>query len=86
MVERLMAMDANGDGKVTKEEMPERMQPMLERIDANGDGAVDKEEAQRMAERFNRGDRPRGDRPAGGERGARDGGDRPPRPPRPEKE
>lgn len=80
MVKRLMAMDADGDGKIAKEEMPERMQQNFQRIDANGDGAVDKEEAQKMAERMNRGDRPRGDRPPGGERGARQGGDRPPRP------
>jgi Ca2+-binding EF-hand superfamily protein len=68
MVERLMRMDANGDGKVTKEEMPERLQRLLERMDANGDGAVDKEEGQKAAERFGRGDRPRGGRAAGGDR------------------
>ena len=78
MLQRLMSRDADGDGKVTKEEMPERMRGMLERIDTNGDGAVDKEEAEKMAERF-RG----GDRPAGGDRGAREGGDRPRRPQRP---
>ena len=78
MVQRMMAMDTNGDGKVTEEEMPERMRQMLQRIDANGDGALDKEELQKMAERSNRGDRPRGDRPAGG--------DRPQRPQRPDQE
>ena len=62
-----MAMDANGDGRLTKEEMPERMLQMLERIDTNGDGAVDKEEAQQMAQRSGRGDRP-GRPDAGGRR------------------
>ena len=87
MAERLMRMDANGDGKVTKDEMPERMQRMLERLDTNGDEAIDKEEAKQAAERFRRsGDRPRGDRAADGDRGPREGGDRPRRPERPDQE
>jgi len=44
-VERLMSNDKNGDGKVTKEELPDPMQPMLERADTNKDGAIDKTEA-----------------------------------------
>jgi Ca2+-binding EF-hand superfamily protein len=81
MIQRLMNMDADGDGKITKEEMPERMRGMLERIDTNGDGAIDKEEAEKMAQRFGQGARQRGDRPAAGERG-----DRPRRPQRPAQE
>ena len=44
MVERLMAMDANKDGKLSKEELPERMQSMMTRGDKNEDGVLDKEE------------------------------------------
>ena len=55
-VERVMNFDKNGDGKVTKDEMPEQMQQrLLHRADANGDGAIDKQEAEQMAERFGRG-------------------------------
>jgi Ca2+-binding EF-hand superfamily protein len=51
-VERIMELDKDGDGKVTKEELPEGMQRMLERADTNVDGAIDREEAEKMAERF----------------------------------
>ena len=49
MVDRLMAMDKNSDGKLTKDELPERVQRMVERADKDGDGAVSKEEIQAMA-------------------------------------
>ncbi|OPZ19809.1 MAG: EF hand [candidate division BRC1 bacterium ADurb.BinA364] len=45
-VDRIMAMDANKDGKVTKEEAPEQMQRLFERADTNADGAIDKAEAE----------------------------------------
>jgi collagen type III alpha len=38
------AWDRNHDGKLSKSEMPERMQEMFERLDANKDGFVSKEE------------------------------------------
>ncbi|MDA1232252.1 MAG: EF-hand domain-containing protein, partial [Planctomycetota bacterium] len=44
MVQRLMEMDANKDGKLSKDELPERMQSMLTRGDKNKDGVLDKEE------------------------------------------
>jgi len=53
-VERLMGLDKNGDGKVGKDELPERMQRMLDRADTNKDGAIDKAEAEKMAEQFER--------------------------------
>jgi hypothetical protein len=81
MVERMMGLDANKDGKVDKGEMPERMQRMLERADLNGDGAIDRQEAEKLAEQFQQ--------RAGGQRGAGrgPGGGPPsgkPRPDRPE--
>jgi collagen type III alpha len=66
--DRIMRFDTNGDGKVGKDELPEPMQPMLERADSNNDDAIDRAEAEAMAERF-RGGRAgpaRGDRPDGG--------------------
>ncbi len=71
-IDRVKSFDENKDGKITKEEMPERMQQMLERIDTNKDGAIDEEELKAVAERF-------GGRGAGeGRRGG--GGNRPQRP------
>jgi collagen type III alpha len=46
MFERL---DANKDGKLTKEELPERMQEGFARLDANGDGTLNVEELGRGA-------------------------------------
>jgi len=44
MVARMMENDANGDGKLQPEEVPERMMGMLEGRDVNDDGAIDEEE------------------------------------------
>ena len=66
-VERLMALDKDGDGKVTKEELPEPMQRMLQRGDTNEDGAIDREEAEKLVEQL---ERFRRDRPQGGPGGA----------------
>jgi len=43
-VDRLMANDKNGDGKLTTDEVPERMAPILQQADRNGDGAIDEGE------------------------------------------
>ena len=48
----LMQSDANGDGRVTKEEAPEYMQRFFDRADANGDGAIDQAEIDEMRSRF----------------------------------
>ena len=51
-----MGFDKNGDGKVTKDEMPERMKErMLQRADTNGDGALDKKEVKKFAEQMGQG-------------------------------
>ncbi|MFH1919966.1 MAG: EF-hand domain-containing protein [Planctomycetota bacterium] len=65
ILERLMRRDRDGDGKLTKEELPEWMQQeMFDESDTNGDGAIDKEEAKKMAEQFRgRGGPPRGPGP-----------------------
>jgi polyisoprenoid-binding protein YceI len=41
-------MDSNGDGKLQKDELPERMQGRFEELDTNGDGALDQEELQAL--------------------------------------
>jgi len=48
-VERIMSHDKDRDGKVTKDELPERMRWMMQRLDANQDGAIDKGEAEAEA-------------------------------------
>jgi hypothetical protein len=56
MVERLLAYDKNKDGKVTKDELPERMQGLIARGDTNKDGALDKEEIRKLASTLTRDD------------------------------
>jgi hypothetical protein len=72
LIERLMQYDKNGDGKVTKDELPERMHSLIEQGDTNKDGALDREEIKRMAERAGPGGFPRG--PNGGPPGRQPGG------------
>ena len=36
--------DADGDGMLTGDEIPERLRPFLERLDADGDGALSRDE------------------------------------------
>ena len=67
MLERLMENDKNGDGKLQRSEMPERMGRMFDRLDANGDGVIDKKELEQARERMGR-RRPPGERPPRGER------------------
>ena len=70
----LSTLDKDGDGKVSKEEAPERLKERFDRIDSNGDGYIDAEEEKVARQRF-RGPqgpdrRPGGQRPADGEGGA----------------
>ncbi len=67
MVERIMGLDKDGDGQVSKEEVPPAMQRMFQRIDTNGDGTISRAEVEAMAERA-------------GSRGGRSGGGRGPAP------
>ena len=71
LVERMMALDKNKDGKLTKEEVTdERLLRLFERADANKDGTVTKEELTALAQREG-GGRPGG---PGGRPGGRPGG------------
>ena len=50
--DQLRNMDSNGDGQITKDEMPAQMQQRFDRMDQNGDGVVDEDEIEAMASRF----------------------------------
>lgn len=63
----LMQMDQDGDGKVSRDEAPERMREFFDRIDGNGDGFIDAAEIGAMRDRSERG----GGRPEGGPPGER---------------
>lgn len=47
MLDRLKAMDKNGDGKISKDEFT-GAEPLFKRIDADGDGVITKEEAEKF--------------------------------------
>ena len=49
IVARLMAFDKNKDGKITKDELPERMQFLIDLGDTNKDGALDRDEIKKLA-------------------------------------
>ncbi len=69
MLERMLGMDTDKDGKLSAEELPERMKPMLERSDANKDGFLDRAELEAMAsQRMQQPGQggPEGGRPPGG--------------------
>ncbi|MDA7874456.1 hypothetical protein N9102_00715 [bacterium] len=54
-VSRLRGLDINGDGKVTRGEIPIRMQRILDRADSNGDDALDMQEIERFGKSLGRG-------------------------------
>ena len=49
LVQTLMAFDKNHDGKISRDELPERMQGMLDRGDTNKDGFLTPDEIRKMA-------------------------------------
>ena len=52
MLRMFESRDANDDGKLSGDEIPEPMRGRMERIDQNGDGAISREEVERAAEMF----------------------------------
>ena len=54
MVKLLLEFDQNADGKLTTDEVPERMQGLFERGDANKDGVLSQEELRKLAEAVRR--------------------------------
>ena len=44
----MMQLDKDGDGKLSREEVPERMAEMFSRIDTNADGFLDASEMSAM--------------------------------------
>jgi hypothetical protein len=49
IVERILSFDKNGDGKITLDELPERMQHLIALGDTNKDGALDRDEIRKLA-------------------------------------
>ena len=54
VVERLLSFDKDKDGKITKGELPERMQDLIAKGDLNKDGALDKDEIRKLASELTR--------------------------------
>ena len=44
VIERLMSFDGNADHRISRDELPERMQGLVARGDRNADAALDSEE------------------------------------------
>ncbi len=48
IVDRIMSFDKDKKGKVTKKDLPERMQFLIDLGDSNKDGALDKDEIKKL--------------------------------------
>ena len=66
----LKRLDSDGDGKISKEEAPERMRERFDQIDTNGDGFIDEAEQKALIENMRRRFAEGGGRPEGGRRSA----------------
>ena len=71
-IELFETQDADEDGKLVGDEIPDHMRERLEFVDTDGNGEVSREEIEAMSERFRRG--PPGGGPGGGRRGPPGGG------------
>jgi Ca2+-binding EF-hand superfamily protein len=60
LIRRLMAGDKNNDGKLSREELPQRLQRDFELLDANGDASVSADELKTGLERLREGGGGRG--------------------------
>jgi Ca2+-binding EF-hand superfamily protein len=52
LAELIMRCDANGDGKVSKDELPKSMFILIQMADTDKDGAIDKKEAEQLAQKL----------------------------------
>ncbi|MEM8666496.1 MAG: EF-hand domain-containing protein [Planctomycetota bacterium] len=75
MARMFQQRDANKDGKLSGDEIPEQMAGRLDRIDTDGDQAISKKELESAMSRAG------SSRQRGGDQGGTPGGDRPRRPP-----
>jgi multidrug efflux pump subunit AcrA (membrane-fusion protein) len=48
----IMSLDQNKDGKISRDEAPERMKPMFGMMDSNGDGFLDAKEVAEVRKKF----------------------------------
>jgi hypothetical protein len=71
VVERIMSFDKNKKGKVTKEDLPERMHHLIALGDTNKDGALDRDEVRKLATSLAAASGPFGVRTNGGGFGGR---------------
>ena len=65
MADRMMGRDQDGDGKLSKEEVPPRMAERFDQMDSNQDGFLDPDELQAAAGRMRRNTGPPEGRPPG---------------------
>lgn len=75
--DRLMAFDKNKNGKIEKDELPERMQAVMSNLDSNKDNVLDKQELDELrkaAAAGGAGGRPNRQQPNGRGGGTRRGG------------
>src|SRR5437868_2693519 len=49
VVDRIMSFDKTNSGKVTKDDLPERLQYLIEQGDTNKDGVLDRDEVKALA-------------------------------------
>ncbi len=54
LVDHVLSFDKNKTGKVTKDDLPERMHYLFEMGDTNNDGALDRAELEALAERLSK--------------------------------
>ena len=54
-MKRIIAADANGDKKISKDEAPDRLKENFDRIDSNSDGLIDESELKAMISRLREG-------------------------------